>query len=66
MAMSSAIFCEIQCQKMKYKYTIAKKKYSANFIDYLDFPIGLKYETITKMANKIQQFPVEIIQIRSF
>ena len=44
---------EIQCKK---------KKYSANFIDYLGFLIGLKYETITKIANKIQQFSAEIIQ----
>jgi hypothetical protein len=43
---------EIQC----------KKKYSANFIDYLGFLIGLKYETITKIANKIQPFPAEIIK----
>jgi hypothetical protein len=28
-------------------------QYSANFIDYLGFLIGLKYETITKIANKI-------------
>ena len=33
-----------------------------NFIDYLGFLIGLKYETITKIANKIQQFPAEIIK----
>jgi hypothetical protein len=44
---------------MKY---IAKKKYSVNFIDYLGFLIGLMYETITKIANKIQQFRTEIIQ----
>jgi hypothetical protein len=37
-------------------------KYSANFIDYLGFLTGLKYETITQIANKIQQFPAEIIQ----
>ena len=37
---------EIQC----------KKKYSANFIDYLGFLIGLKYETITKIANKYSHF----------
>jgi hypothetical protein len=45
---------EIQCQK----------KYSANFIDHLVFLIALKYETMTKIANKIQQFPTEIIQTR--
>jgi hypothetical protein len=41
-----------------------KKKYSvsANFIDYLGFMIGLKYETITKIANTIQEFPAEIKQ----
>jgi hypothetical protein len=39
---------EIQC----------KKKYSAK----LGFLIGLKHEAITKIANKIQQFPAEIIQ----
>jgi hypothetical protein len=44
------------------KYSAKKKKYSANFIDYLGFLIGLKYETITKIANKIQQFSAEIIQ----
>jgi hypothetical protein len=38
------------------------KKYSANFIDYLGFLIGLKYETVTKIANKIQQSPAEIRQ----
>ena len=45
-------FFEIQRQKMKY----SAKKYSANFIDDLGFlMIGLKYETITKIAaNKIQ------------
>jgi hypothetical protein len=48
-------FPEIQCQKMK--YSVKKMKHSANFIDYLGFLIGLKYETITKIANKIQQFP---------
>jgi hypothetical protein len=37
-------------------------KYSANFIDYLDFLIGLKYETITKIANKIEKFLAEIIR----
>jgi hypothetical protein len=40
---------------------VKKKKYSANFIDYVGFLIGLKYETKTKIANKIQQFPAEII-----
>jgi hypothetical protein len=44
---------------MKYS---EKKRYTANFIDYLGFLIGLKYETITKIANKVQQFPAEIIQ----
>jgi hypothetical protein len=52
-------FFETQCQKMKCN---AKKEINANFIDYLGFLIGLKYETITKLANKIQQFPTEIIQ----
>ena len=31
-------------------------------IDYLGFLIDLKFETITKIANKIEQFPAEIIQ----
>jgi hypothetical protein len=35
---------EIQCKK---------KKYNANFTDYLGVLIGLTYETITKIANKI-------------
>jgi hypothetical protein len=48
---------EIQCKK---RNTVQKKKYSANFIDYFGFLIALKYET--KIANKIQQFPTEIIQ----
>jgi hypothetical protein len=39
-----------------------KKKYSANLIDYLGFLIGFKHETITKIANMIQQFPAELIQ----
>jgi hypothetical protein len=52
LAKSSAIFS---------KYS-ANLKYSANFIDYLGFLIGLRYETITKIANKIQKFPAEIIQ----
>ena len=34
-------FFELQCQKMKY---------SANFIDYLGFLIGLKFETIRTIA----------------
>jgi hypothetical protein len=41
---------------------IVQKKHSANFIDYLGFLLGLKCETITKIANKIQQFPKKIIQ----
>jgi hypothetical protein len=38
------------------------KKCSANFIDYLAFLIDLKYKTMTKIADKIQQFPAEMIQ----
>jgi hypothetical protein len=38
---------------------VQNKEISANFIDYLGFLIGLKYETITKLASKIQQFPAE-------
>jgi hypothetical protein len=43
---------------------VQKKKCSANFIDYLGSLIGLKYETITRIANKIQQFPAEIIKFK--
>jgi hypothetical protein len=50
---SSAIFFKMQRQKMKH---------SANFIGYLGLLIGLKYETITKIANKKQQIPAEMIQ----
>jgi hypothetical protein len=42
--------------KMKYS---AKKEIQCKFLGFL---IGLKNETITKIANKIQQFPAEIIQ----
>jgi hypothetical protein len=41
---------------------VKKKKYTANFIDYIGILIGLKCETITKIANNIQQFPAEIIK----
>ena len=49
---------EIQCQKKKY-CTV-----HANSFDCLAYLIGLNYETITKIANKIyiQQFPAEIIK----
>jgi hypothetical protein len=43
---------------------VQKKKHSANFIDYLGFLIGLKYETIAKIANKIQQVLAEIIKLK--
>ena len=33
-----------------------------NFLHEGEGPIGLKYETIIKIANSIQQFPAEIIQ----
>ena len=42
--------------------TVPKNEISANFIDYLGFVIGLKYKTITKIANKIPQFPAEVIK----
>jgi hypothetical protein len=45
-----------------FRNTVKKKKCSANFIDYLAFLIGLKYKTMTKIANKIQQCPAEMIQ----
>jgi hypothetical protein len=59
LAKSSAIFSKYRLAK-KWN-TVQKKKHCANFSDY-SFLIGLKYETITKIANKIQQFPAEIIQ----
>jgi hypothetical protein len=37
----------IQCKEKKYNI-------------YIGFLIGLEYETITKIANKIQQFPAEV------
>jgi hypothetical protein len=49
----SAIFSKYSAKKWN---TVQKKKYSANFIDYLGFLIGLKYETITKIANKYINF----------
>jgi hypothetical protein len=46
------------------KYSEKKRNTcTANFIDYIGFLIGLKCETITKIANNIQQFPSEIIII---
>jgi hypothetical protein len=42
--------------------TVPKNEINANFIDYLGFVIGLKYKTITKIANKIPQFPAEVIK----
>jgi hypothetical protein len=54
LAKSSAIFSKYSAKKWN---TV-----QISLIIYSRFLIGLKYETITKIANKIQQFPAKIIQ----
>jgi hypothetical protein len=47
-----------------FRNTVPENEVQCN--DYLSFLIGLKYETITNIANKIQQIPAKIIQKKTF